>query len=125
MMSNGAGIIMHMSEFFSWMNSELEDRGWSYNELARRAGFSSGTVSMVMTGKNQVSWEFCAGVADAFGMPPEDVFRKAGLLRPTPDPEGVQELTRLAKGLDAHGLELLTEFAQFLYQKERQNRPGD
>lgn len=114
-----------MNEFLAWVYDEALKRGWSINKLAEHMGFSHTAVHATINGKNRVTWEFCAGVADAFGIPPEDVFRKAGLLRPVPDPEGVQELTRLAKGLDAHGLELLTEFAQYLYQKERQNRPGD
>lgn len=73
-----------MSEFINWLNRELEEKGWGYNELARRAGLSSGGVSHVMTGRQNPGYEFCIKAARAVGEPPEKILRLAGHLPPRP-----------------------------------------
>jgi transcriptional regulator with XRE-family HTH domain len=69
-----------MSEFVEWLGDRLQENGWSYNELARRSGLSSGGVSIVMTQRQKPGVEFCRGVARALDEPPEKLFRLAGLL---------------------------------------------
>ena len=69
-----------MSRLTDWLSNQLDARGWSYNELARRAGLSSGTVSNVMAGRSNPGLDFCAGVAEALGESPEVLLRMAGLL---------------------------------------------
>jgi transcriptional regulator with XRE-family HTH domain len=73
-----------MSRFTDWLNHELEHRGWSYNELGRRAGLSSGGVSVVMTERQNPGYEFCVKVAQALQELPENVLQLAGLLPPLP-----------------------------------------
>ena len=77
-----------MSRLTDWLSNQLEARGWGYNELARRAGLSSGTVSNVMAERSNPGLEFCVGVAEAFGESPVYLLRMAGLL---PAVEGDQE----------------------------------
>lgn len=81
-------------EFVDWLNAELEARGWSNSELARRAGVVPSTVSMVISGHSKPGVDFCLGVARALNEPPEKVFRLAGLLpsKPSGDP-GLEELS--------------------------------
>jgi len=83
-----------MSDFTDWLNAELNTRGWGYNELARRAGLSSGGVSIVMTERQRPGWEFCTKIADALVEKPERVLRLAGLLRSEPPSEATVELRR-------------------------------
>jgi len=71
-----------MKSFTDWIDSELKRRGWSLNELARRSGMSSASVSMVLSEQRKPGTEFCRSVADALQVPPEEVFRLAGLLPP-------------------------------------------
>lgn len=78
-------MLITMSELTTWINTEVEKHGWSYNELARRAGLSSSGVSTVMTEKQGPGLEFCVGIARAFGEPPEKVLRIARLLPPLPE----------------------------------------
>ena len=66
-----------------FINDELNVREWSQRELARRANVSHTLVSNVLSSKMPPSWDFCAGVAKAFGKRPEDIFILAGLLPPT------------------------------------------
>jgi transcriptional regulator with XRE-family HTH domain len=69
-----------MSELVDWLRKRVRREGWSYNELARRAGLSSGGISIVMTQRQNAGVEFCLGVARALNEPPEKIFRLAGLL---------------------------------------------
>lgn len=111
---------MNVDKFFDWLNIELDKRGWSYRELGRRAGFSSGTVSMVVNGKNKISWEFCTGIALAFKMPAEQVFRLAGLLPLLPAPDRdptIQEILDITKQLDVNDREELLAYAKLRYQR--------
>jgi len=80
---------MRSTELTNWLNVQVEERAWSFRELGRRSGLSSGTVSAVMTGRAFAGWDFCAGVAGALDVEPDYVFRLAGLLPRLP--ESVQE----------------------------------
>lgn len=74
------------TDFATWLMREIEARGWTNAELARRAGISAASISMVVSGQKGVGLDFCLGVSRAFGQPPETVLRKAGLLPPIPAP---------------------------------------
>lgn len=78
----------HMTEFTDWLQNELDKRGWAQIELTRRGGISSGAVSNLMSGDRNPGPEICNAIARALKIPPETVFRAAGLLpeRPETDP---------------------------------------
>lgn len=68
-------------DFIAWMQEELEYRGWGQAELARRTNMSPAQISRIMTGENLApSPEACLKIARVFKLPPEEVFRQAGLL---------------------------------------------
>lgn len=111
-----------MEDFLAWVYDKAQERMWSVNRLAKEMGFSGAAVHATMNGKNKVTWDFCAGVAKAFGVPAEDVFRKAGLLRPVPDPEGVKALMELVKNLGPEDIEDLTDFARWRFERAAQKK---
>lgn len=86
-------------DFITWVTNEARSRGWSDSELARRVGKSQTTVSRVLNRERKPTWDFCAGVAAAFGLSADKVFRKAGLLSPLPpevtEDQEAQRLFRL------------------------------
>lgn len=120
-----------MSEFINWINDELAKRGWGYNELGRRAGLSSGGVSVVMTGRQNPGFEFCVKIAEALGEPPETVLRLAGLLPPLPAAEGEgiskEELWEIVKNMSVEERRNVFEYARWRLQREREEkrREGD
>lgn len=69
-----------MDEFKAWLNKEVNARGWSRAEAARRGGFSAPLFEQVMNGQTKPGMKFCRGIAKAFGISTEDVMRRAGLL---------------------------------------------
>lgn len=87
-----------------WLVNELEIRGWSQRELARRAGISQTTVSQVIAYQRQPTWDFCAKIARVLDEPLERVFRMAGLLPSLPaDKEMERELLGHFRHLDGSG----------------------
>lgn len=70
----------------TWLTDELQKRGWSNSEVARRAGLGVSTITMVLNGQSKAGLEFCVKLAEALREPPEKVLRMAGLLPPEPEP---------------------------------------
>jgi transcriptional regulator with XRE-family HTH domain len=64
--------------FSEWLDRELDSRGWSRSEAARRGGISASMVDKVINGHAQPGMTFYKGIAQAFEMPLEDVLIKAG-----------------------------------------------
>ncbi len=106
-----------MNDFMDWLNSQLNQTGWGYNELARRAGVSGSTISHIMSGRNKPGFEFCAQIARALNLSEDFVFRKAGLLPPLPPETAIaQEAHRLVRLIPPDrqqlALEILRLFAK-------------
>lgn len=103
--------------FATWLIEELKKKDWSQSDLARRAGVSQVTVSRVLSETRQPGPEFCQGVAQALRIPPEQVFRRAGLLPlKSQQQEGIEELLfyyeQLTPGDQARALTLLRALAE-------------
>lgn len=82
-----------------WLAGELESRGWSIRELARRAGLSHTTVAQVLSEQRKPTWEFCRSIAEALSVPDETVLRLAGLLPTRPTKEQMAEVQKVAEML--------------------------
>lgn len=108
-----------MSKFTDWVNEEVHNRGWTQNELARRAHVSSGHLSLVVTERQNPGWDFCAKVAQALGKPPEYALRLAGLLPSPSQDEGptVQELREIVRRLPLEEQKDLLWYASALFER--------
>ncbi|MFN8489877.1 MAG: helix-turn-helix transcriptional regulator [Caldilineaceae bacterium] len=102
-----------------FLNEELNKRGWSQRELARRANLSPTSISEVMASKRGPGKRFCQAVAKALQVPPERIFQAAGIIDPPPTTQLFTELTTIAKSLNEQNQKKLIEYAQFLLQTER------
>lgn len=93
-------IVTLEKDFVTWLIEEVERRGWNNSEFARRIGVSPSNVHIFVSRKRNPTWDFCVGVARAFGLPEDDVFRRAGLL-PSLPPEVAEEreAVRILRGL--------------------------
>ena len=78
------GYTADMSDFSDWLNSQLDDRGWSFRELSRRSGLSTTQISDIANDKINPGLESCVSIARAFALPPEDILRRAGRLPALP-----------------------------------------
>jgi transcriptional regulator with XRE-family HTH domain len=74
-------IMLSMEITFSeWLQTEIEKRGLSWNKFAENAGLSSGTIYNIRDGTRGVGENSLKAIAMALKIPPEQVFRAAGLL---------------------------------------------
>lgn len=67
--------------FRVWLTEEIERRGLSQAEVARRSGMSAAMLSLVMTGKRPIGLDGARGVARALNLDEMYVLRLAGLVR--------------------------------------------
>lgn len=67
-----------------WLEERLKEKGISQRELARRSGITAGAINHVLSGTRNPGEDFCTKIARGLGLPPEVVFRQAGLLPPAP-----------------------------------------
>jgi transcriptional regulator with XRE-family HTH domain len=69
-------------ELATWLNRELESRGWTQSDLARFSGVHRAVISKIILGGTKPTPETMEAIARALKIPPEQVFRVAGLLPP-------------------------------------------
>lgn len=118
------------TDFGEWIQSMIDERGWSQSELARRAGTTSTTVSRIISKERLPGVEFCRGVAKALGMRDIEVLQRAGLADPEPpsDTPSVREMiakfARLSDEDQAYMLKIVTALDESEQaQKRRRSRP--
>lgn len=91
-------------EFSDWLKQELAQRGWDQAELARQSHITPGQISHLLAGDRSAGPNACRKLARVFHLPPEEVFRRAGLLpRASESSEEFERLThyfRLMKPSD-------------------------
>lgn len=100
-------------DFADWLVDELKKRDWSQADLARLAGVNRQVISTYINRqRSSPDPDVLNAIAHAFKIPPEIVFRAAGILPPAPDTTEVAEemfhlFTQLPPGDQQEMLELL------------------
>lgn len=79
-------LFIEMEEMANFITEELDARGWSMREAARRAGVSHSLISKVVSGSTPASADFCVAMAHVFDADPIQVMQKAGILKNPPPP---------------------------------------
>ncbi len=113
----------YTEQFAQWLENVLNERGMSQAELARQAGVTRAAINGVLTGARGPGIDLCKGIAQALKIPPEEVYRAAGLLDTEPDDdERMQKIKTLYHTLRHDGSkERALEFIQFLSDQEDKN----
>lgn len=73
------------TRFAEWILHELEVREWSQSDLARNSNISTSQITRILNGQRNAGEETVRAFAKALKLPPEQVFRAAGLLPPKPE----------------------------------------
>ena len=101
----------------------MKTKGWNQSELARRAGLSPAAITDVLKGRRNAGKDFCDGIATAVKLPPDEVYRIAGLLPPEPERDNrfykIQTLYHTLK--EEGNKERALEFLEFLSSLEDKN----
>lgn len=88
-----------MTKFSDWLTGQLQSRDISPAQLSRLMHKKDqGIVSRLLRGERKPSTETIDGIARALKLPPEEVFRAAGILPQTSaDPWVDQQIYKLSK----------------------------
>ncbi|MEI7832214.1 MAG: helix-turn-helix transcriptional regulator [bacterium] len=107
--------------FYDWLMLELQLRSWTQAELARRSSITTAQISRVMTGEQHPGPTVCCKIARALHLPPEDVFRRAGLLPPAQrHPNGTEELIHHYINLSSDDQKRLLIIARSLHEENKE-----
>jgi transcriptional regulator with XRE-family HTH domain len=113
---------MYSEHFGDWLEKEIEKRGWTMSEMARRCDVSQPAISRVVSGERGAGPELCRAIAHAFEMPEEKVFRIAGLLSQLPAPEEdlpFAEVLTLMKTLPPDERLEILEYVRWRYKRHK------
>jgi transcriptional regulator with XRE-family HTH domain len=118
-----------MNEFRDWLLQEMKSRNWGIPELSRIAHVSRGAIGNVLRGERKPGPDLCKAFAHAFKIPPEIVFRKAGLLPPVPgENQKVEEINEITRQLIEPGQDDLLQYARLrlrIQEDRGQYRTGE
>ena len=102
-------------EFGDWLLEILRERDMSQADLQRAAGLGKGSLSDVVSGRRKVGKDLATAIATALKLPPEQVFRAAGILPPVQNSdEDVEEIVHLAKQLSKEDKQAVIDFISIL-----------
>lgn len=112
------------SKLSKWIEEQLDQRGWTQGELARRSDLSSSTISEIITGRTFPGLKFCTNIAEALQIPLAHVLRLAEILPPlhsdNPDQEAA-ELVEYFNSLDPPGRTRAISLIRTLYRDQQEN----
>lgn len=100
------------NKFNDWINEELAKRNWRQADLARAAGMDTATLNRILSMERRAGPESCQAIAHAFNLPPEEVFRRAGLLPYLPEEDDmIKRITSRLRALlaDRRGQTVLSQ----------------
>jgi transcriptional regulator with XRE-family HTH domain len=112
------------NDLTTWLTQELQQRGWSHRELARRIKVSQPSISRVLAGERNATADFCVKVAQALGESPEKLLRLAEILPPLPfsDDPAIEEITELVKNMSPQNRQDVLKYVRFRYQEEQEDK---
>ncbi len=110
-----------LMDFSVWLNQELETRGWSRSEAARRGNVSASMFDKVINGQAKPGIDFCRGVAKAFNLPVIEVFRKAGIENTEDLGNKAEEIKELFSQLTTENQAHIRQQIQVLLEMQRRD----
>ncbi len=109
-----------MDDFGRWVTRQLQERGWTRSEAARRGGISPSMMDKVIGGFANPGLDFCRGLALAFNLPVETVLRQAGILSSKEQVPGEEDLLTYYRALPERGRRLVLALAHEIWNSEEQ-----
>ena len=110
------------NDFVTWVKSEIEARGWTQAELAKRGGFSTAALSHILNRERLPGVEICRGIAKAFGMKDIQVLEIAGLATDSSSPKfspGVEATAAMLNDLPEEDQEEIRAIVRVKWERRR------
>jgi transcriptional regulator with XRE-family HTH domain len=101
-MTTMSGTVEVSNPFVEWLNGELARRGWTREELARRAHISSPGLTHIMNRQRNLGPEMARHIAKALQISQVEVFQRARLIDETINEDAFAErdIQRLLSEMD-------------------------
>jgi transcriptional regulator with XRE-family HTH domain len=98
--------------------SELDKRGWTQAELAKRSGVTSAQISRIISGQRGSETKTLVAIANALKISPDVFLRAAGLLPPAPEKdEWVEQASFKLSKLDPSRRSIADSFIDALLEE--------
>jgi len=108
-----------METFASWLQNQMDERGYSQAELARLSKIKAASISRIMNGTRNVGPDVSKAIAQALQLDEDIVFRAAGLMKMKPNSdETVSEITTIYHSLDDDNRQDLLDYARLRLHKQ-------
>src|SRR5690349_13719196 len=93
-------MILMETDFITWLQAELDERGWNRAMLAREADIKESSIADLFSRRRNPGPELLTAIADALKVPQEVAYRAAGLLREKKNAnETVEKIVRELEGM--------------------------
>lgn len=115
---------MQSNGFVQWLDEELAQRNWRQADLARAAGISTGALSHIYSGARSIGPDVANAIAKGLNLPPDFVFRQAGLLPEIPGPDRdptLTEIIEVMRNLPPDERREVLDYALFRYKRNNEN----
>ncbi len=113
-----------MVNFTDWLTNQLKLKNMTPAELARASGKAPAVISRVLNGDRKPEPKTLIAIARALNLPPETVFRAAGLLpQVPPDTEYVEEILHFLHQLSPQEQEEILELLRFKAERQKIAKP--
>jgi transcriptional regulator with XRE-family HTH domain len=110
-------------EFLQWLEAEMAARDWRPFELAKASGIHQATLGNLLNGTRRLGPDTAVKLARGLGIPPEEVFRKGGLLPDLPGPERdatFREILDVVRNMSVEERREVLEYALYRYRRQKQ-----
>lgn len=110
--------------FPEWLAAELQTRKMSQVELAKKSGVTPAQISRILSGQRGAESKTLYSIAVALKVPPEEVYRVAGIWNEKEPPEDslLKRINTLYHTLqDPNNKARALEYLEFLAQLEEKN----
>lgn len=103
------------NKLFTYINNEIEKRGWSYRELAKHSELSQSAISLTINGQRGISLNFCKSIAKGLNEPEEKIMKLAGILPTTEkQTEEEKELLHHFRNLSSYDKNIILKMTKLL-----------
>lgn len=108
---------MTVDNFPDWLRKELDVRDWTQADLSRRSGVSTGQIARLLSGERGLGPDSILAIAKALKLPPEEVYRAAGLLPPKSErDELIEKIHHIFDELPPEEQENVIEYARMRHR---------
>lgn len=113
------------NNFGEWLREQIKLSGKTQSEFADVIGIEQPHLSRIINGGRNASNQVLENIAVVLGLPPEKIFRQAGILRPKPEiDQKIEDINHLMRDLPPEELEEIELIIRMKLNRQGTNKRG-